>query len=37
LPRTAPGIAVAHPEQELRRADAPPAHFDEAHAEQALW
>jgi hypothetical protein len=33
----APDVAAAHPEQGLRRADAPPAHFNEAQAEQALW
>jgi hypothetical protein len=30
-------VAVSHPEQGLRRPGAPPAHFDEAQAEQALW
>jgi predicted RNA-binding protein with PIN domain len=30
-------VAFTHPEQGLRRADVPPAHFDEAQAEQALW
>jgi hypothetical protein len=29
----APDVAVAHPEQGLRRADAPPAHFNEAQDE----
>jgi hypothetical protein len=33
----APDIVVAHLERGRRRADAPPAHFDEAQAEQALW
>jgi hypothetical protein len=33
----APDVAIAHPEQGLRRADAPPAHFNEAQAEQARW
>jgi hypothetical protein len=33
----APDVTVAHPEQVLRRADAPPAHFNEPQAEQALW
>jgi hypothetical protein len=33
----APDVTVTHPEQGLRRADAPPAHFNEAQAEQALW
>jgi hypothetical protein len=33
----APDVAVACPEQGLHRADAPPAHFKEAQAEQALW
>jgi hypothetical protein len=33
----APDVAVVHPEWGLRRADALPAHFDEAQAEQALW
>jgi hypothetical protein len=28
---------VARPEQERERADAPPAHFASAQAEQALW
>jgi hypothetical protein len=32
----APNIAVAQPEQGLRHAVTPPAHFDEAHAEHAL-
>jgi hypothetical protein len=30
-------VAVSHPEQGLRRPGVPPAHFDEAQAEQALW
>jgi hypothetical protein len=30
-------IVVAHPEQGLRHAVAPPAHFNKAQAEQALW
>jgi hypothetical protein len=34
---TAPNVIVAHPEQGLRRADAPSAHFNEAQAEKALW
>jgi hypothetical protein len=29
--------AAAHPRQERERADAPPAHFASAQAEQALW
>jgi hypothetical protein len=33
----APDVAIAHPEQGLRRADAPPTHFNEAQAKQALW
>jgi hypothetical protein len=33
----APNVVVAHPEQERGHAGAPPAHFDEAQAEQALW
>jgi hypothetical protein len=33
----APNVAIAHPEQGLHRADAPPTHFNEAQAEQALW
>jgi hypothetical protein len=33
----APDVVVTHPEQGLCRADAPPAHFNEAQAEQALW
>jgi hypothetical protein len=28
---------AAHPEQERERAEAPPAHFASAQAEQALW
>jgi hypothetical protein len=28
---------AARPEQEWERADAPPAHFASAQAEQALW
>jgi hypothetical protein len=32
-----PGVVVAPPEQERGHTDAPPAHFDEAQAEQALW
>jgi hypothetical protein len=32
----APDVAVTHPEQGPRRADAPPAHSNEAQAEQAL-
>jgi hypothetical protein len=32
-----PDAAVVRPEQELRHAGAPVAHFDEAQAEQALW
>jgi hypothetical protein len=31
-----PYVAVAHPEQEQGHAGAPPAHFDEAQAEQVL-
>jgi hypothetical protein len=30
-------VAIAHPEQGLRRASTPPAHSDEAQAEQVLW
>jgi hypothetical protein len=33
----APDVTVAHLEQGLRCADAPPAHFNGAQAEQALW
>jgi hypothetical protein len=33
----APDVDVAHPERGLRRADAPPTHFNEAQAKQALW
>jgi hypothetical protein len=33
----APDVVVAHPEQERGHTGAPPAHFDEAQAEQALW
>jgi hypothetical protein len=32
-----PDVTVAHPEQGLRRVDGPPAHFNKAQAEQALW
>jgi hypothetical protein len=32
-----PDVAVAHPKQEQGHASAPPPHFDEAQAEQALW
>jgi hypothetical protein len=32
----APDVAVVRPEQR-RHADVPPAHFNEAQAEQALW
>jgi hypothetical protein len=32
-----PDVAVAHPEQEQGHTSAPPTHFDEALAEQALW
>jgi hypothetical protein len=32
-----PDVVVAPPEQGLRRADVPSAHFNEAQAEQALW
>jgi hypothetical protein len=32
-----PDAIVAHPEQEQGHAGAPPTHFDEAQAEQALW
>jgi 3',5'-cyclic AMP phosphodiesterase CpdA len=28
---------AAHPEQEREHASAPPTHFSEAKAEQALW
>jgi hypothetical protein len=30
-------VTVACPEQEWERASAPPAHFNDAQAEQALW
>jgi hypothetical protein len=30
-------VTISHPEQGLHRPGAPPAHFDKAHAEQALW
>jgi hypothetical protein len=33
----APDVAAAHPEQGPRHADALPAHFNKAQAEQALW
>jgi hypothetical protein len=33
----APDAVVARPKQEQGHAGAPPAHFDEAQAEQALW
>jgi hypothetical protein len=33
----ASGGPAAHPERERQRADAPPAHFVEAQAEQELW
>jgi hypothetical protein len=33
----APDGAMARPEQEREHASAPPAHFNKAHAEQALW
>jgi hypothetical protein len=33
----APDVVVAHPEQEWGHTGAPPTHFDEAQAEQALW
>jgi hypothetical protein len=33
----APDVAFAHPEQERGHTGVPPAHFDEAQAEQALW
>jgi hypothetical protein len=33
----APDVAVAGPEQERGHASAPPAHFNEAQVEQALW
>jgi hypothetical protein len=32
-----PNVTIARPEQEQGHASAPPAHFDEAQAEQALW
>jgi hypothetical protein len=32
-----PDIIVAHPEQVLGRAGAPPTHFDDARAAQELW
>jgi hypothetical protein len=33
----APDGTAARPEQEREHASAPPAHFNEAQAEQALW
>jgi hypothetical protein len=33
----APDVSVARPEQDRGNAGAPPAHFDKAQAEQALW
>jgi hypothetical protein len=33
----APDAVVARPEQERGYAGAPPAHFDKAQAEYALW
>jgi hypothetical protein len=33
----APDGTTTRPEQERERASAPPAHFSEAQAEQALW
>jgi hypothetical protein len=33
----APDVTVARPEQEQGHVSAPPAHFDKAQAEQALW
>jgi hypothetical protein len=33
----APDAVVARPERERGHTGAPPAHFDEAQAEQALW
>jgi hypothetical protein len=33
----APDVVVVRLEQERGHASAPPAHFDEAQAEQALW
>jgi hypothetical protein len=33
----APDGTAARPEQERERVSAPPAHFSEAQAEQALW
>jgi hypothetical protein len=33
----APDVVVARLEQERGHAGAPPAHFDEAQAEQVLW
>jgi hypothetical protein len=32
-----PDVVVVHPEEGLHRANAPPAHFNEAPAEQASW
>jgi hypothetical protein len=32
-----PDVAITRPEQEQGHASAPPAHFDEAQAEQAMW
>jgi hypothetical protein len=37
MPPPAPNTSVARPEQERERASAPPAYFNEAQAEQALW
>jgi hypothetical protein len=31
------GGTATHPEQEEERVNAPPAHFSESQAEQALW
>jgi hypothetical protein len=32
-----PDVTVVHPEQEQGDASAPPAHFNDAQAEQVLW
>jgi hypothetical protein len=32
-----PDVTMARPEQEWERVGAPPAHFNEVQAEQALW
>jgi hypothetical protein len=37
VPLSTPNVVVMLLEQGLRHADAPPTHFNEAQAEQALW